>query len=195
MKFVGNSFILTKEDTLCVKVYSNNQSGDYFAVGFGQFFGMDWIHVDPEEFDLEKDAELEYYKMLARAPEHVQSMDKAASRACVCITQTRLHQFTLRTDVVRKSSGKNGIKLEVFRDPGFDYVSGEWTGSDVVGGILPVSAHCFCISIDITHTRIIENIKTWSITPHSKSMTVQSPSMASPAVAHTQRNSQEIISF
>jgi len=63
--------------------------------------------------------------MLARAPEHVQSMDKVRSEARVCIMQTCLHQMTLRTCVVRRSLRENGVKLEVFRDPSFDYVSGE----------------------------------------------------------------------
>ena len=40
--------------------------------------------------------------------------------------QTRLHQLTLRTGVVWRNSRENGVKLEVFQDPGFDDVSGEW---------------------------------------------------------------------
>ena len=84
---------------------------------------------------------MKYYKMLARAPEHVQSMDKAASGARVRIMQTRLHQLTLRTCIVRKSSREKGVELKVFQDPNFDFVSGEWTGFDVdVGGIFPVPA-------------------------------------------------------
>jgi len=88
--------------------------------------------------------------MLARAPEHARSMDKTGSGARVCIMLTRLPQWTLGTHVMWKSSRENGIKLEVFRDPGFDYVSGEWTAYDVdVGGIFSVPAHYFRISIDI----------------------------------------------
>ena len=77
-------------------------------------------------------------KMLARAPKHVKSLEEAVcSGARVCLMQTRLHcQLTLHTCVVWKSSRESGVKLEVFRDPGFDYVSGEWTAFDVdVGGI------------------------------------------------------------
>ena len=88
--------------------------------------------------------------MLARAPEHARSLDKARSGARVCIMQTRLRQLTLRTGVVWKSSRENGIKLEVFEDPGLDCVSGQWTGLDVdVGGIFPVAVHYFRIPIDI----------------------------------------------
>ena len=122
-------------------------------MGFGQFFGSDWIHVKSGEFSLwssqwKEFAKMEYYKMLARALEHTRSMDKAYSQSWVCIMQTRLHQLTLRTGVVCKSSTENGVKLEVFRDPSFDYVPGEWThfrGFDV-----SVSAHYFHISIDIS---------------------------------------------
>ena len=72
-------------DTLCVKVYSNNQTGDCFAVGFGQFFGVDWIHVESgesspvQDFHWEEYAKMEYYRMLARALEHAKSMDKVYS--------------------------------------------------------------------------------------------------------------------
>ena len=145
--------MLTNTDTLCVKVYSNNQTGHYFAVGFGQFFGVDWIHVESGESSLQDShrkeyAEMEYYKMLARALEHARSMDKAYSQSWVCIMQTRLHQLTLRTGVVCKSSTENGVKLEVFRDPSFDYVPGKWTGFLNVN--VGVSAHYFHISIDIS---------------------------------------------
>ena len=151
VKFTGNSFVLTSTDPLCVKVYSNDETCDCFAVGFGQFFGKDWIHVESGESDLRDShkqfAKTEYYKMLARAPAHARSMDRAYSQSWeVCIMQTRLRQFTLRTGVVWKSPRENGVKLEVFRDPDFDYVSGEWTRLDVD---VSVSAHYFRISIDI----------------------------------------------
>ena len=124
--------------------------------------------------------------MLVRAPELVHSMDNMPSEARVCILQTRLLQLTLRTCVVWKSPRENGVKLEVFQDPGFGYVSGEWMGFDVdVGGIFSLSAHHFCISIDISHRK--QNIKTCCVTMlHSKLMTVQSSRVASPTAAHTQ---------
>ena len=72
--------------------------------------------------------EEKYNDMLAEAPEHVRSMDKARSGAQICIMHTRLRRSTLRTCVVWKSSRENSVKLEVFRDPSFDDVSGKWTG-------------------------------------------------------------------
>ena len=109
-KFTGNNFILTNKDTLCVKVYSNNQTSDWFAAGFGQFSGKDWIHVQSgivQDFLKKEGAKYEYNNMLARAPEHAQSMDKAPSGALVRIMQFRLGQLTLRTGVVRKSLRKD----------------------------------------------------------------------------------------
>ena len=52
--------------------------------------------------------------------------DKAYSESGVCIMQTHLCQLILQTDVVWKNTRENGVKLEVFQDPGFDDVSGEW---------------------------------------------------------------------
>ena len=141
-------------------------------MGFGQFFGKNWIHVVSgqsgtwgstkctEEW-VEQHAEVyakeQYDEMLARAPEHARSMDKARSEARVCFMRTRLDQLSLRTSCVAwKSSRKNGVKLEVSQHPGFGNVPGEWTGFDVeVSGIFPVPAHNYLrISIDIAIHRI-----------------------------------------
>ena len=170
MKFTGNTFILTSADPLCVKVYSNNQTGHCFAVGFGQFLAKEWIHVVSEESgtcNLTVCAEVvcteqhakqyareEYNNMLARAPEHVQSMGKARSKTQVCIMQTHLCQLILHTCVVWRSLSQNGVKLEVFPDPGFGYVSGKWMGFNVdVSGIFPVPVHTSILAL----TLLIEN--------------------------------------
>ena len=144
--FTGNTFILTSTNPLCVKVYSNDQTGDYIAVGFGQCFGKDWVNVEyvksgtwnplfSKELTMELFPKEKYNDMLAEAPEHMRSMDKARSGAQICIMHTRLRQSTLRTCVVWKSSRENSVKLEVFRDPSFDDVSGKWTGFDVDVGV------------------------------------------------------------
>ena len=148
-KFTGNTFILTSTDPLCVKIYHSSNADLFFVVGFGQFFGKDWIHVEsysPATWGY-LSGEAAYNKMLARAPEHARSMNKAHSKTRVCFVRIRLDQLTLRTCVVRKSSREIGVKLEVFLDPGFDYVSGEWTGFNVdVGGIFLVSENYFPLS-------------------------------------------------
>ena len=62
------------------------------------------------------------------------SMNMVHSGAQACIMQTSLHQLTLHTSIMWKSSRENVVKFEVFRDPSFGNVD--------VGGIfsVPVSA-------------------------------------------------------
>ena len=83
-----------------------------------------------------------YVKMLVRTPEHAQHMNKAHSGAerygRACVMQTHLPQTTRIlqiSSVMWKSSRMRGVKLEVFHDPGFGDVSGEWTALDVDVGI------------------------------------------------------------
>ena len=127
-----NTVTLSSTDPLCVKRYSKSYShGRWhdFAVGFGQCFGQNWIHVVCDEPGIDS--------MLERAPEHAQSMKKAHSGAARCqiyILHTRLPQssWILQTScIVWTNSGICGIKLEVFQDPGFGFASTEWTAFDV----------------------------------------------------------------
>ena len=81
-------------------------------------------------------------KMLARAPEHARSIYEAySSKYWVRIMQTCLRQLTLHTCVMWKSDRDNRVKLEVFPDPDFGCVSGEWTRFDVEVGD---SSLCLC---------------------------------------------------
>jgi len=146
----GNMVTLSTTDPLCIKRYSCRQDY-YFAVGFGQCFGQNWIHVIRKEPDSPLDMLWSCYDiMLDCAPEHAQSMKKARSGAPHCqvyILQTRLSQSTwiLQTSCVMwKSSGMCGVKLVLFRDPGFGNVSGEWTGFDIdVSRYSFVHTHCY----------------------------------------------------
>ncbi|KIM59646.1 hypothetical protein SCLCIDRAFT_1217597 [Scleroderma citrinum Foug A] len=161
VKYTEDMFTLTSTDPLCIKVYSNDRTGHCLAVGIGQCFGKDWIHVAFEESRMWDSlwmeyAQAEYSKMLASAPEYARSMEKARSGAGgygrACIMQSRLCQRTLRTScVVWKRPRKIGVKFDFFRDPALDNVSGEWMGFDVdVGGLFRMPAYHFRISIDIT---------------------------------------------
>ena len=76
--------------------------------------------------------------MLVGMPEHAQHINKAHSGAerygQVCIMQTRLPRTTRIlqiSSVMWKSPRVCEVKLEVFHDPGFSGVSGEWTAFDV----------------------------------------------------------------
>ena len=153
-KFTGNTLTLTSTDPLCVKVYSDGLTNHRFAVGLGQSFGKDWIHVVSNEsktlahLSWEDYAEHKYIEMLVRTPEHAQDMNKARSRAersdQVCIMQACLPQIARIlqiSSVMWKSSRMCGVKLEVFYDPGFNDVWGEWTAFDVNVGSFFCTSH------------------------------------------------------
>ena len=140
-KFSGNTLMLTSTDPLCVKAYSDSLTNNRLVMGFGQSFGEDWIHVVFDELSIVprpswQDYTVDkYFEVLARMPEHAQDMDGARSGADqVCIMHTR-HPQTNRilriSSVMWKSSRLCGVKLDVFHDPGFGDVSGEWTAFDV----------------------------------------------------------------
>ena len=135
-KFTGNTLTLTNTDLLSIKVYSDGSNKHRFVVGLGQSFGKDWIHVISNT-TMQLSCE-DYIGMLVRAPEHAQVMNKARSGSehygQVCIMQTRLPQTTsiLQTSsVMWKSSRICRVKLDVFHDPVFGAVSGEWSAFDV----------------------------------------------------------------
>ena len=140
-EFTGDALTLTSTDS---KVYSDSLTNDRFVVGLGLSFGKDWIHVisdecntipRPSRQDYLRD---KYYEMEVIMPELAQHMNKACSGAerygQVCIMQTRLPRTTKIlqiSSVIWRSSRMNGIKLDVFDDPGIGDVSGEWTAFDV----------------------------------------------------------------
>ena len=48
-KFAGNTFTLNNTNSLCNKIYSNSLTNHHFAMGLGQSFDKDWIHVISNE--------------------------------------------------------------------------------------------------------------------------------------------------
>ena len=151
MKSTGNTLTLTSTDSLCIKVYSDSLTDHRFVVGFGHSFDKEWIHVVSDESEIIPRppwwnyAEHKYNDMLVRTPEHAQRMVKARSGAeQVCIMQTCLPRTTgvlQISSVMWKSSRVCGVKLEVFHDPGFGDVSGEWTAFDVDVGCFFCTPH------------------------------------------------------
>jgi len=85
--------------------------------------------------------------MLVDTPEYAQPMNKARSGSegydrQIYVMQTRFPRTRVLqiSSVMWRSSRMCGVKLEVFDDPGFCDVSGEWTAFNVdVGGFLHVS--------------------------------------------------------
>ena len=142
--FTGKTLTLTSIDPLCVKVYSDGLTNHRFVVGLGQSFGKDWIRVVSDESNIiprpswQDCTERKYYETLVGTAEHAQHMDMARSGAerdgQACIMQTRLPRTTgilQISSVMWKSSRMCGVKFEVFHDPDFGDVSGEWTAFNV----------------------------------------------------------------
>ena len=152
-RFTGNTLTLTRTCSLCIRVYSDKQANHCFVVGFGQSFGKDWMHVVSDETIIPRlpwvdSTKHNYNAMLVRSPEHAQRMNTARSGAerygQICIMQTRLPQTTRLlqiSSVMWKSSRMCGVKLEVFHDPGFADVSGEWAAFDVNVGSFFYTSH------------------------------------------------------
>ena len=152
----GNTVTLSTTDPLCVKRYSCKKEYD-FAVGFGQCIGQNWTHVVCQKSDTI--SWRIYDLMLERAPEYGRSMMTARSGAAahcqVYILQTRLPRSTwvLQTSrVIWKNSRMWGVKLDVFRDPEFSIVSGQWKGFDVEVSRL-FFVHAYLIDIDIANRK------------------------------------------
>ena len=151
----GNTITLGTTDPFCVIGYSCEKEY-HFAVELGHWFGQNWIHVvckDPGTNSWNT-----YDLMLERALDHAQPMNNARPGAASCgvrILQTCLPQSTwiLQTSCVMwKSSKICGIKLEVFWNPGFSYVSGAWTNFAIgVSRFLFVHAPYDLIHIGITN--------------------------------------------
>ena len=145
MEFTGDTLTLTSTNALCIKVYSDNLTDTPLVVCLGQSFGKDWIHVVSDESNPPSSWEdytiREYLRIRLAMPAHAHHMNKARSGTeQVCIMRTRLHRTTRIlqvSSVVWKRSGMHEVKLEVFHDPGFSDVSGEWTALHVI-----VSSFC-----------------------------------------------------
>ena len=157
-----NSLTITSTDFLCVIVYSNSLTNHRFAVGLGQSFGKDWIHIVSDEHNTTPQpswwytGQVNYSEMMLRTPEYARRMNKVRSGAerygQVCIMQTRLPRSakTLQiSSVMWKSSRMRGVKLEVFHDPGFGDISGEWTAFDVDVGFFSLHVSLALISLFI----------------------------------------------
>ncbi|KIM53204.1 hypothetical protein SCLCIDRAFT_1223016, partial [Scleroderma citrinum Foug A] len=145
-KFSGSTLTLTRTNPLCIKIYSDNLTNHRLVVGLGQHLGRGWIHVVSDESmefprpSWEDYTNLKYSEAHLRTPEYAQHMNRAPSGAerygRIFIMQTRLHQITriLRiSSVMWKSSRMCAVKLELFDDPSFGDVSGEWTAFHVDG--------------------------------------------------------------
>ncbi|KIM62904.1 hypothetical protein SCLCIDRAFT_1214704, partial [Scleroderma citrinum Foug A] len=139
-RLAGNTLILTSTDPLSVRVYSDRQAHRHFAVAFGQCFGRDWIHcIRVPAGGLSWDDKQEFNKMLLRGPERTKFMVDTPSRGEGCgriwIQDTCLPQSTwiVRTSRVMWERSRIGVRIEIFRQPGFHNDPDKWRVFDVEG--------------------------------------------------------------
>ncbi|KAL4070111.1 heterokaryon incompatibility protein-domain-containing protein [Scleroderma yunnanense] len=121
-----NTLTLTNTEPVYVRFYSNSQHDCYFAVGFGQCFGKDWIHVckslsETTEQALNRD--IIFRNMLSSGPDYARSTDNMhyQSRQYACMVKHFClpgSTCTIRASrVVWNSSRNRGVKIEVFGHP------------------------------------------------------------------------------
>jgi len=101
-EFSGSTLTLTSTDPPCVKVYFDSRANHRFSLGLGQCFDKGWIHVGSVESSIIQPDSWEDYawhediKMLVRAPEYAQAMNKARSGSegygQICVMQIRFPQ-------------------------------------------------------------------------------------------------------
>jgi len=128
----------------CVRVYSDGQAS--FAVAFGQYLGQDWIHcvLKPASGF----SRYEVQELLVRGPERAQSMADAPSqgecygRVWVRDTCSPESTWIMRASRVVWGNSRIGVRIEVFRHPGFCNGPDEWRLLNVeVSGFVVVHTH------------------------------------------------------
>ncbi|KAL4078823.1 hypothetical protein V8B97DRAFT_1864703 [Scleroderma yunnanense] len=147
----GTTLTVTSTNPLFVRVYANRKAKLRFAVGFGQWFGEEWIDVFCEEpwfSDHEQSwetfAEKGYQTIWMRGAERAALIAEARSEGShhsqVYAMHTRIPRsiWNVKTSGVRKKcqSSNHIVVVEVIRQPGFCY-GPQWTRFDVdVGGLM-----------------------------------------------------------
>ena len=119
-KLTESTLTLTDANPLCVKTYSERQGNSRFAVAFGQCFGLDWVHLIND-----LPSRLSWGKLLVKGPEYARSMADTPSRGD-CRGRLWVHHLPVSSWIVRThrvvwERSTIGVRIELFRDPGFHY--------------------------------------------------------------------------
>ena len=115
----GNTIMLTSTSPLCTKSYAETAGNSRFSVAFGQFFGLDWVHLinrPPKRF-----SSLDEAKLLINGAKHAYSMTGVASRGDLCARIWICHiPLPRSTCTVRVSrivwSRRIEVWMEIIRD-------------------------------------------------------------------------------
>ena len=122
----GNTFTLTNANPFCV-TYSEERGNSRFKVAFGQWFGLDWVHLDHFSSGLDEEASI------AQGLNCAVSTADAPSRGRLWIRHLRLPGSTwiVRTYRVAWERSKVKFRMEVFRSSHLQNRLDEWNAYDV----------------------------------------------------------------
>ena len=138
----GNTIMLTSTSPLCTKSYAETAGNSRFSVAFGQFFGLDWVHLinrPPKRFST-----LDEAKLLINREKNADSMAGVDPRGDLCARTIRVCHIpllrstcTVRVSVSRMVwSQRIKVWMEIIRDSTFHL--GEWRSIDVEVGGFPL---------------------------------------------------------
>ena len=134
-KLTGSTFTLTSTDPFCVKTYSEEGGNSCFKVIFGQWLGLDWVHLDHISSDtiLYIDQEASIAQGLNWAASMADAPSRGDSRGRLWISHLRLPEspWVVRTYRVAWERSKVRFRMEVIRGPHFQNCLDEWNAYDV----------------------------------------------------------------
>ena len=122
----GNTFTLTNANPFCV-TYSEERGNSRFKVAFGQWFGLDWVHLDHFSSGLDEEASI------AQGLNCTISTADAPSRSRLWIRHLRLPGSTWIVQTYRVAWERSKVKfrMEVFRSSHLQNRLDEWNAYDV----------------------------------------------------------------
>ena len=127
----GNTFTLTNANPSCVKTYFEERGSRHFKVVFGQWFGLDWVHLD--HFSFGTSPYIHEKASIAQGLDLALSTADAPSCGRLWIRHTRLPESTwiVRTYRIVWERSKVRLRMEVFRSSHFQNCLDEWNAYDV----------------------------------------------------------------
>ena len=125
----GDTFTLTNSNPFCIKSYSEEQSKSHFNVIFGQWLGLDWMHLDcffvhPRPW---------FNAPIVQGLDLALTMANAPSRDHVWIRHIQLPGSTwvVRAYRIVWERSKVRFRMDVFRSSHFQNRLDEWNAYDV----------------------------------------------------------------
>ena len=132
----GNTVTLTNAKPLCITTYCQNRGNACFQVVYGQYFGLDWVHLDAGSTGALDYVGLESSK--CRGPDWALSMankpskdDDSSGRLWISHCHLPKSTWVLRTYRVARERSKVRLRMEVFQDSSFQNRIDEWKAYDV----------------------------------------------------------------